>query len=301
MCNTGKIFNIQRFSTSDGPGIRTVVFLKGCPLDCAWCHNPESKSTKTEIFYNSDMCVGCGFCANVCENNCHTLVDVLHYFDREKCNGCKKCIKACCTNALQLCGEEKTAEEIMEVVLKDKPFYEESGGGITLSGGEPLMQYDFTLSLLKLAKEKGLHTAIETSGFSTRDLTQLNQYTDLWLYDIKIFSKDEHQKYTGVTNEKILENLYALDRLGAQIILRCPIIPEITLTESHFVALAELVNGLNGVAAIHLEPYHPLGISKAQQLNKSQTYQNDTFLEPLVLKPFADMLQAKTKKEVIIM
>ena len=301
MSNKGKIFNIQRFSTSDGPGIRTVVFLKGCPLDCAWCHNPESKSAKTEIFYKSDMCIGCGFCANVCENNCHTLVDGIHYFDREKCTGCKKCINSCCTNALQICGEEKTAEEVMEIVLKDKPFYEESGGGITLSGGEPLMQYDFTLSLLKLAKENGLHTAIETSGFSTRDLTQLNQYNDLWLYDVKILPEDSHIKNTGVSNKVIFENLYSLSKTSANIVLRCPIIPNINLNDEHFNKLAELCNKLKNVSAIHLEPYHPLGISKAQQLNKTQSYQNNTFLDSTSLQSYANFLLAQTGAEVIIL
>lgn len=300
MYNIGKIFNIQRFSTSDGPGIRTVVFLKGCPLNCAWCHNPESKRIETEIFYKPDICVGCGSCVNVCANNCHTFTDAMHYFNREKCDGCGQCINVCCTKALEICGEEKTAEEIMEIVLRDKPFYEESGGGITLSGGEPLVQYGFTLSLLKLAKEQGLHTAIETSGFAGKDIKELNRYIDLWLYDMKLFPEDEHIKYTGVSNEKIFENLYMLDRMGAQIILRCPIIPKVNLTEKHFMALAELVDKLNGIMAIHLEPYHPLGLSKAQQLNKTQAYQNDTFLEPSLIQPFADMLRAKTGTDVII-
>ena len=300
MCNKGITFNIQRFSTSDGPGIRTVVFMKGCPLNCAWCHNPESKNNKTEIFYKSDICALCGACVGVCPNSCHTLEDARHYFDREKCNGCGQCANVCCANALEVCGEEKTAEEIIKIVMRDKPFYEESGGGITLSGGEPLIQYDFSLSLLKLAKMNLLHTAIETSGYSNRDLTILNDFVDLWLYDIKIFTEEEHIKYTGVSNKVIFDNLYLLNRIGAKIILRCPIIPDVNMTDDHFDGLAKLANRLKGVAAIHLEPYHPLGLSKAEQLGKGQPYQNNKFLEPSSLEPFADILQAKTNKEVII-
>lgn len=301
MYDRGKIFNIQRFSTSDGPGIRTVVFLKGCPLNCAWCHNPESKSSATEIFYKPELCIGCGKCSDVCKNEGHTFINGIHHFEREKCTVCAKCAEMCCIKALEACGEEKTVGEVMDIVLRDKPFYEQSGGGITLSGGEPLMQYDFSLSLLKLAKKHALHTAIETGGFSSRDLTALSEYTDLWLYDIKLFPEKEHIKYTGVSNKVIFENLYLLDRIGASIVLRCPIIPDINLTEKHFLELAELSNNLKNVTSIHLEPYHPLGLSKAQQLDKSQTYQNDKFLEPSAIRPFAEALGRKTNIQIIIL
>lgn len=301
MYSKGKIFNIQRFSTSDGPGIRTVVFMKGCPLNCAWCHNPESKSTATELFYKGDLCIACGSCSNVCAANGHTLTDGLHLFDRKKCVRCGKCAEVCYSNALEICGAERTAEAIMDTVLRDRQFYEQSGGGLTLSGGEPLMQYDFTLSLLKIAKQHSLHTAIETSGFSTKDLAVLNVFVDLWLYDIKVFPEEEHIKYIGVSNKVIFDNLRLLNRVGAKIILRCPIIPDINMTFEHFEALADLANALNNVIAIHLEPYHPLGLSKAEQLGKNQAYRNDKFLEPSSLEPFADMLREKTKKDVIIL
>lgn len=301
MYSKGRIFNIQRFSTSDGPGIRTVVFMKGCPLSCAWCHNPESKSTATEIFYKKEQCVGCGACADICTAGGHTLSDGVHYFEREKCVRCAKCVEVCCSSALEACGETKTAEEILGAVLRDKPFYEESGGGITLSGGEPLMQYDFTHALLKLAKKHGLHTAIETSGFCSGDLRLLNEYTDLWLYDVKLISEQEHIKHTGVSNKVILDNLYLLDRIGAKIILRCPIIPDINMNTEHFDKLAQLANSMNSVAAIHLEPYHPLGLSKAEQINKTQPYQNDKFLDTSILMPFFHSLKAKTDMDVVIL
>lgn len=301
MYSKGKIFNIQRFSTSDGPGIRTVVFMKGCPLNCAWCHNPESKSKAIEIFYKSELCIACGACTNVCTANGHALTGGTHLFDREKCVRCGKCAEICCSNALELCGEEKTAKEIMDIVLQDKPFYDESGGGITLSGGEPLLQYDFTRSLLKCAKQHGLHTAVETCGFSNKDLSALHDFVDLWLYDVKVFPEEEHIKYTGVSNKVILDNLHLLNGMGAKIVLRCPIIPDINMSSPHFTAIADLANALDNVIAIHLEAYHPLGLSKAEQLGKGQTYLNDKFLDPSSLEHFADALRQKTKKEVIVL
>lgn len=294
MCNRGEVFNIQRFSSSDDPGIRTVVFLKGCPLNCAWCHNPESKNVKTEMFFNEELCIKCGNCIGACPQNSHFCVNENHIFDREKC------VKVCPSGALKLCGDEKSAEDVLSTVLRDKIFYEESGGGMTVSGVEPLLQYDFTLSLLKLAKENKLHTAIETSGFLNRDLSVINQYTDLWMYDIKLFSDKEHIKYTGVSNKKIFENLTFLDKIGAKIILRCPIIPSVNFSKKHFDEIAILSNRLNNVIEINLESYHPLGISKAQQLGKNQAYKNDKFLKKSFLEPFAHEIQEKTNKAVIV-
>ena len=297
----GSVFNIQRFSTQDGPGIRTVVFLKGCPLNCAWCHNPESKSMAKELFFKPEMCIGCGACKVVCEKGLHTFEGGRHDFQREQCSVCGKCAKMCCTHALEICGEEKSAKEILEVVAKDIPFYEQSGGGLTLSGGEPLLQYDFSWMLLKGAKEKGIHTAVETSGFSTRDLTEINKYTDLWLYDVKVFPEDIHQKYTGVSNKIILENLYFLDNLGANIILRCPIIPDVNMNNAHCAGLAAHAHKLKHIAEIHLEPYHPLGISKAKQLNKVQAYDNEDFLNASELRYFADELRNQVDVNVVVL
>lgn len=300
MHNKGRIFNLQRFSTSDGPGIRTVIFFKGCPLNCSWCHNPESKSSKAQILLKNELCIGCGKCIEVCSLKGHTLENGKHIFLREECKGCGECANNCCTKALELCGEEKTAEEIINIALRDQPFYKEAGGGITLSGGEPLMQYEFCLELLRLAKENNLHTAIETSGYSLKDITALNEFTDLWLYDIKVLNEQDHIKYIGASNKVILENLYKLNSMGANIILRCPVIPDINMNPAHFEELSLLTNSLANVTEIHLEPYHPLGISKAQLLGKNQSYQNEKFLEPLALEPFATMLKEQTGKQVII-
>ena len=301
MHKRGTVFNIQRFSTSDGTGIRTTVFLKGCPLKCVWCHNPESHSASPQNFYRAELCISCGICAEVCERKAHSFVDNEHILNRSICNACGCCAENCPANALELCGEIKAVEEIIETALRDKQFYEQSGGGITFSGGEPLMQYDFLLELLKSAKEQGLHTAIETSGYSEKDLLRLNEYTDLWLFDIKLFDEEDHKKYTGVSNEIIFKNLRLLDEAGANIILRCPIIPDINFKKEHFESIGKLATDLKNVKEIHLEPYHPLGISKSEQIGKTYIYENKEFLAREKLEPFAKELKEKNNLNVVIL
>ncbi len=290
----GKIFNIQRFSTSDGPGIRTTVFFKGCPLSCVWCHNPESHTSNNELFFDERKCIGCGVCIGICKNGCHIISEKEHSFSRAFCEKCGKCALSCPSKAIELCGEEKSADEIIDTVLRDTPFYEQSGGGLTLSGGEPLMQFDFALELFKKAKEKGISTAIETSGFCHRDLSEMAKFVDLWLFDIKLFDKDEHKKYTGVSNQIILENLHRLDGIGANIILRCPVIPGINLEKEHFEKIAALANSLRNVSTIHLEPYHPLGISKSHLLGKEAAFGNTEFLAKDDISEYARLIAEKT-------
>ena len=297
---TGKIFNIQRFSTSDGPGIRTTVFFKGCPLSCLWCHNPESHTAKCEIFYDAKKCIGCRLCEKACPNICHKFGEGGHVFVRENCEKCGECAKVCPAKSLEICGEEMSTEKVIETVMRDLPFYEQSGGGLTLSGGEPLAQFDFALELLKKAKENGISTAVETSGFCRRDLADMAKYVDLWLFDIKLFDKDEHEKYTGVSNELIFENLRRLDGFGAKIILRCPIIPDINLKRAHFEKIAELANSLENVIAVNLEPYHPLGISKSNLLGKNPKFENEIFLHKEELLRFADIISAVSDVKVEI-
>ena len=261
------IFNIQRFSLNDGPGIRTVVFIKGCPLNCLWCHNPESKARVPEIMYSSEKCVLCGRCAKVCHTGAQRIEDGEHIFKRELCEACGKCAEVCPTDALDVCGREMTATEALSEVLKDRIFYETSGGGVTLSGGEPLYSFDFSLELLKLCKENGIHTAIETSGaVSEEKIKKIAEYTDLFLFDYKLTDKKEHKEYTGVENSLILSNLRLLDALFKKIVLRCPIIPGINDTEEHFKSIGELAESLSMIESIDVEPYHPLGESKAERL-----------------------------------
>ncbi len=273
----GIVFNIQRFCTDDGPGIRTTVFLKGCPLRCAWCHNPESHKKSPEILLNPDKCVLCGECSSVCEN--HVISDTSHVFNRSKCTSCGKCASFCYFQAIELCGKEMSVEEVIHTVLRDKPFYQ-STGGMTISGGEPLMQFDFTLSLLKKAKDNDIHTVIETSGYTEKSkIYEISEYTDLFLYDIKTTDDESHIKYTGVSNKPILENLSCLDNLSKKVILRCPMIPGVNVTDDHIINVFTLARRHSSVQSIEFEPYHPLGVSKSRLLGKEPEYKRADFLD----------------------
>lgn len=238
----GMIFNIQKFCTSDGPGIRTTVFLKGCPLSCVWCHNPESQSPRRELLVYPHKCVGCGRCAGVtAETEDFT----------------------CYHSAKELCGREASVDEVLDEVMKDQPFYETSGGGMTLSGGEPLYQAEFAEALLSEAKKRGLHTAVETAGFLKTDtLLRLAEHIDLFLFDYKETDPVRHKEYTGVDNRLILENLRTLGKAGKPIILRCPIIPGYNDREEHYKGIAAMANELATVKEINIEPYHSLGDGK---------------------------------------
>ena len=269
MNNTATVFNIQRFSVNDGPGIRTNVFLKGCMLDCIWCHNPESKSPRPVLSLTEKLCIGCGECARVCQKGLHTLQNGVHVIDREVCIGCGECVENC-GGALELLGEEMTVEEILTEVLRDKVFYETSGGGMTVTGGDPLYRASFTKELLKAAKEAGLHTCIETSGYAKWELLEaLIPYTDIFLWDVKETDSALHKRFTGVENTLILENLHRLDQAGASVILRCPLIPGCNARPEHLSAIAQLANELKNVLRIDVEPYHPLGKGKCESVGLS--------------------------------
>ncbi len=266
------IFDIQRASLHDGPGIRTTVFLKGCPLDCLWCHNPEAISASRQLFFQYDKCTQCGDCARVCTENVHTFVEGNHLIDYDKCKLCGKCVEACNFNALKIIGNEMTVDEVMLEVLADLDFYRNSGGGITLSGGEPLFQYPFAKALLNRCKELGIHTCVETSGFlSPFKFKQILPLIDVLLFDYKITGSEVHHNYTGVPNQAILENLNAAYRYGVSVILRCPVIPEINDTKLHFSAIAELNKRYPKLKAIELLPYHDMGNNKRTSIGISQT------------------------------
>ncbi len=268
----GLIFNIQKFCINDGPGIRTTVFFKGCPLRCEWCHNPESKKILQELMFFSDKCISCAKCDGICEKGVHIFDDV-HTLNRSECVFCGKCEAVCPVNALEVAGKTVTADEVMKAALSDKAFYEDSGGGITLSGGEPFMQYEFMLDILKKAKRNSLHTCVETCGFTDKEkLLEAAEFIDIFLFDYKITDSALHKEYTGVGNEKITENLRIIDENGSKIILRCPIIPSVNDNEAHFKGIAKTADSLKNVIGIELSPYHELGISKLTRIGQENKY-----------------------------
>jgi len=263
------VFDIQRFSLHDGPGIRTTVFLKGCPLNCVWCHNPESKTKSPELMLYENSCVGCGECVAACDIKLHSFTDGKHVIDRLSCRKCGKCANSCVGGALTVSGRDMTVCEVISEVMRDKAFYDNSGGGVTVSGGEPLMQTDFCVELLSLAKEQGITTAIETSGFGKwENIERLSNCVDYFLWDYKETSPERHREYTGVDNTLILDNLCRLDSLGASIVLRCPIIPGLNDRDEHFRGIANVVNRHSSIIRAEIEPYHSLGKSKAVAIGK---------------------------------
>ena len=269
MQNTGIIFNIQRFCIHDGPGIRTTVFLKGCPLNCAWCHNPESKTKAIQLSVSDNLCAHCGTCTYRCTQNVHHVQAKEHSVHFSACIACGECVKTCTTHALEMIGAKVTVQAVMEEVLKDSAYYATSGGGMTLSGGEPLMQPQFSLALLQEAKQAGLHTCVETCGFCHESvLRSAVQYVDLFYYDFKCYDEQLHKQYVGVSLLPILNNLSVLERAKANVVLRCPIIPGINDVTAHFQAIASL-SKMSCISQVELMPYHSMGKEKAKKIGTS--------------------------------
>jgi pyruvate formate lyase activating enzyme len=268
----GIVFEIQRFSIHDGPGIRTTVFMKGCPLSCLWCHNPEGQSSQQQLSYLPQKCIACGNCVQACPHGAHQMVDGVHQFDRSLCQLCGDCTKECWSQALEMVGRPVTVAEVLTEVLRDLPFYQNSGGGLTLSGGEPLAKLEFTRGLLESGKRAGLNTAVETCGFARFSaFTQVMPWVDLFLYDIKDMDNARHLEFTGKPNTIILSNLKQLHDSGARILLRLPMIPGYNDRPDHFTGLAELVKSLPNLVGVEVMPYHRLGNSKHERFGLPQT------------------------------
>jgi pyruvate formate lyase activating enzyme len=263
----GTVFDIQRFSVHDGPGIRTTVFLKGCTLRCFWCQNPEGISPKPEIMFYPDRCIYCGNCLLTCPTGAHVVKEDSHVFLREKCNVCGECVQTCYAGALVLVGREMTVDEVMEEVLRDKVFYETSGGGVTLSGGDPVVQCAFSRALLGKCKDVGLHTAIETAANNHwRSLALLLPVTDSVMMDIKHVDQEKHESATGVSNGKILENAVRLSKTGKPLIIRVPIIPGFNDSIGEIEAIAKFVREFPNLQYLELLPFHRLGEGKYSAL-----------------------------------
>ncbi|MPW26512.1 glycyl-radical enzyme activating protein [Alkalibaculum sp. M08DMB] len=278
----GKVYDIQGFSIQDGPGIRTTVFLKGCPLSCPWCHSPESQAFGSQLSWMSMRCIGieqCGKCLNVCEKGAITPGEVTKksgtdediqyvHINRKICDNCGSCTEVCYPGGLSMCGEEYTVNDLVDRVSKDTPFYEQSGGGVTISGGEALSQPQFVFEVLKSLKEIEIHTALDTTGFTDgKNIDAVLPYTDLFLYDLKHMDSVQHKQVVGVANEKILENAKRIAKAGGKIQVRIPVIPHFNDSQDNIRQTGEFCKSLGeAVVLVQLLPYHNLGITKYQRI-----------------------------------
>jgi pyruvate formate lyase activating enzyme len=267
----GVVFNIQHYSIHDGPGIRTTVFLKGCPLRCLWCQNPESQDLKPVIFFNTEKCTGCGMCLEVCPEAAIRISDGRSATDRRLCQGAGKCAEICPNEARSLMGRYMSGAEVFEDVNADSIFYQNSGGGVTLSGGDPIAQPAFAIDILKRCRDAGIHTAIETCGFASWEILKtILEYTDLVLYDLKHMDPAKHKQYTNVSNERILDNAKKIHlELNLPMRARLPIVPGYNDSLENMKTAAQFIaNELGKKVQVHLLPYHRLGETKYERMEK---------------------------------
>lgn len=261
-----RVIEIKRFAVHDGDGIRTTLFLKGCPLSCVWCHNPEGICAAPQLAYMQNKCIGCGLCVAACSVGAHSIKDGVHCFDRDKCVGCGKCEEECLVGALKFYGREMSVDELVPLLTEDREFYENSGGGVTLSGGECLCHPDFCAELLKRLKEQGISTAVDTCGAVGRDaIDKVMPYTDVFLYDVKAIDADVHKACTGLDNKRILENLKYIDDCGKRIEVRYPYVPGYNSEEAE--KIGEFLATLKNLTAVRVLPYHKYAGSKYSSLD----------------------------------
>ena len=288
---SGIIFDIQRYSIHDGPGIRTIAFLQGCPLSCKWCCNPESQSLKPVLLFNADVCVHCGKCLNACKQG--ALSTKPFSINRDVCVACGECAKVCPAGALVIKGKEMTVEQLVKELKKDAITFRRSNGGITLSGGEPLVQSDFAVEVLKACKEQGWHTAMETTGLASEEvIRKVFPWIDLVLLDIKAFDPAIHKEYTGVSNEVILKNSILISNI-APVVVRIPTVPGVNASVNEYEAICAHVRKMNGVDTLHILPYHTYGENKYALLGKQYA------LKDLTLTKFLSKEAIESLKNVV--
>jgi pyruvate formate lyase activating enzyme len=265
----GLIFDIKKYSIHDGPGIRTTVFFKGCPLSCWWCHNPESQSPQREVMLYDNRCIRCGACVDACPQHAVTWRDGEPITDRVVCERCGACLPVCYSDGREIVGREMSVDQVMREIESDRAFYDQSRGGVTFSGGEPLLQRDFLLALLQACRGRELHTAVDTSGFASWDtLDRVRACADLFLYDLKLIDDERHREFTGVSNQPILRNLHSLSALNHAIVIRVPVVPGLNDDVDSIRALAEFVAALPNRHPIELLPYHHIAVDKYLRLGK---------------------------------
>lgn len=290
----GRIVDIKRLTIHDGPGTRTTIFLKGCPLRCRWCHNPEAISPQPEIGFLKAKCVNCGTCVEACPNNAIQFKNGERHFNRHRCGACGKCVEACLPGALEYYGRSISPEETVEAVLEDKTFYEQSGGGCTLSGGEPLLQAEFCAETFQRLGEHGVHRAIDTSGaVPWRNFETVLPHTDLFLYDVKHIDDLTHRNQVGASNRQILENLTKLSETGVPIEVRVPTIPGFNADEGGMRDIGDFLTGLRNITRVRPLPYHGAR-SKYETVGRDDTMPNEKPPNAERMKLFHDLLNSET-------
>ena len=289
----GMVFDIQRFSIQDGPGIRTSVFLKGCPLKCIWCCNPESQRLGQELVHYEEKCIRCLKCIDSCPRKAIIFKDNRIKVDRKLCDLCKKCIDVCPQDAYSIIGKEVSVDSVMKEVLRDIPFYNNYGGGVTITGGEPSLQPEFSSEILKASKEGQINTAIETCGYASwRKLEMILRYTDLVLFDLKLMSDESSKKLTGASNKLILENLKKIDSLGMKIIIRMPLIPKYNDSEENLKDMVEFLRGLKKLYPIDILPFHQHGRYKYKGLGRNYLLQEMELIHHEDAEPVANFFRS---------
>jgi pyruvate formate lyase activating enzyme len=269
----GLVFDIKKYAIHDGPGIRTTVFFKGCPLKCQWCHNPESWSNHAEHSFRKGRCTGCGQCVEACPRQAISIIDGIAVTETSKCNLCGRCIDTCIACAREIIGREMTVKEVMEEIEKDEIFYDQSGGGVTFSGGEPLMQPEFLLELLNKCQNKQIHTAVDTSCYAdSKIMKMVSKKANLFLCDIKHMDTEVHEQFTGVGNKLILDNIRFLSTTGKDIIIRIPIIPDFNDEKANIEATGKFVASLSGIIRVDILPFNAGGKEKSARLAFENKY-----------------------------